>query len=161
MTSRLTPVIRAALILLLLVVALAACGGGTKTYTDSKTRSCLVAHGAKIVTANDDIVAETATGGAFRARLPDNFVTVVFGATVADADNINDAYHRFKGKNVGIDDVLNQQGNVLMLWHLHPQDVDLNFVTACLKLSRLPRPGSAGTSRGRRRTARSPARWPS
>jgi hypothetical protein len=126
-------VLRAAPILLLLVVALAACGGGAKTYTDSKTRSCLVAHGATIVTAKDDIVAETATGGAFRARLPGNVVTVVFGATVADADNINDAYHRFKGKNVGIDDVLKQQANALMLFRVHPQDVDLSFVTECLK----------------------------
>ena len=132
MISRLTAVRRSPLILLLLVVALAACGASAKTYTDSKTRLCLKAHGAKIETANDDIVASTSTGGAFRARLADNFVTVVFGATVADADNINEAYHRFKGKNVGIDDVLSQQGNAVLLWHVHPQNADQNFVTACL-----------------------------
>ena len=63
----------------------------------------------------------------------DNDVTVVFGATTADADNINQAYHRFHSENVGIEDVLRQQSNVVMLWHAHPSDADLNRVTACLK----------------------------
>lgn len=124
---------RAPLILLSFVVALAACGSSAKTYTASKTRLCLAAHGAAIGTPSDDIVASTATGGAFRARFPDNFVTVVFGATVDDANNINDAYHRFRGKNVGIDDVLSQQGNAVMLWHVHPQNADLDAVASCLK----------------------------
>ena len=124
---------RSPLVLLVLVLALAGCGSSEKTYTDSKTRLCLQSHGAKIESANSDIVASTATGGAFRARLPDNFVTVVFGATVADANNINDAYHRFSGKNVGLDDVLNQQSNVVMLWHEHPLPADVTAVTACLK----------------------------
>jgi hypothetical protein len=124
---------RLPLVLLLLVVALAACGSSAKTYTASKTRLCLAGHGAKIELTPGDIVASTATGGAFRARLADNFVTVVFGATVADANNINDAYHRFKGKNVGIEDVLTQQGNAVMLWHQHPSSTDTSFVNSCLK----------------------------
>ena len=124
---------RSPLILLSFVVALAACGSSAKTYTVSKTRLCLAAHGATIVTPSDDIVASTATGGAFRARFADNFVTVVFGATVADANNINDAYHRFRGKNVGINDVLSQNGNAVMLWHAHPQSVDQDAVSSCLK----------------------------
>jgi len=120
-------------LILLLVLALTACGASAKTYTDSKTRLCLASHGATIGGPGEDIVASTATGGAFRAVLGDNAVTVVFGATTADANNINDAYHRFKGKNVGIDDVLRQQGNVVMLWHEHPQSPDLTLVTGCLK----------------------------
>jgi hypothetical protein len=121
------------LVLLVLVVALAGCGSGTKTYTDSKTRLCLQGHGVQIESANNDIVASTSTGGAFRARFADNAVTVVFGATVNDANNINDAYHKFSGKNVGLDDVLRQQSNVVMLWHLHPLDADITAVTTCLK----------------------------
>jgi hypothetical protein len=121
------------LVLLVLVVALAACGSSAKTYTDSKTRLCLQARGAKIESVSTDIVASTATGGAFRARFADNFVTVVFGATVADANNINDAYHKFSGKNVGLGDVLSQQANAVMLWHVHPQTTDVDIVTACLK----------------------------
>jgi phage terminase large subunit-like protein len=80
-----------------------------------------------------DFVATTATGGALRAHLADNDVTVVFGATTADADNINQAYHRFHSQNVGIDDVLRQQGNVVMLWHQHPSDADAARITACLE----------------------------
>ena len=120
-------------LLLIFVLVLAACGASVKTYTASKTRLCLAAHGAKIVEPAGDLVASTATGGAFRARLTDNFVTVVFGATISDANNINDAYHRFQGKNVGLNDVLRQQGNAVMLWHAHPQDSDITFVTTCLK----------------------------
>jgi hypothetical protein len=119
--------------MLVLVVVLAACGASVKTYTASKTRLCLSAHGARISEPTQDIVASTATGGAFQAVLSDNSVTVVFGATVADANNINDAYHRFRGKNVGIDDVLRQQSNAVMLWHTHPLAADLSIVTACLK----------------------------
>jgi hypothetical protein len=119
--------------MLLLVALLAACGTSVKTYTASKTRLCLAAHGATISEPTEDIVASTATGGAFHASLADNSVTVVFGVTVADANNINDAYHRFKGKNVGINDVLRQQANAVMLWHAHPLAADLSIVTACLK----------------------------
>jgi hypothetical protein len=57
----------------------------------------------------------------------------VFGATVRDANNINDAYHKFSGKNVGLDDVLSQQANAVMLWHVNPQAADVTVVTSCLK----------------------------
>ena len=46
-------------------------------------------------------------------QLADNRVTVSFGETLADADNIDQAYRRFKSTNVGIDDVLRRQGNAL------------------------------------------------
>jgi hypothetical protein len=60
-------------------------------------------------------------------------VTIVFGATVADADNIDQAYRRFHAENVGIDDVLRQYGNAVLLWHDHPSDEDLSLITGCLK----------------------------
>jgi hypothetical protein len=118
--------------LLLIVGVLTACGAGGKIYAASKTRSCLAAHGAKIGPATGDLVASTATGEAFRAYLVGNFVTFVFSATVADANNVDDAYRRFAGKNVGIDDVLFRQGNVVMLWHLQPPS-DVSGITDCLK----------------------------
>lgn len=120
-------------LLLVLVVALAACGASVKTYTDSKTRLCLQSHGTTIESASSDIVASTSTGGAFRVRFADNVVTIVFGATVKDANNINDAYHKFSGKNVGLDDVLSQQANAVLLWHVHPQPADVTVVNSCLK----------------------------
>ena len=57
----------------------------------------------------------------------------MFRATVADANNINDAYHHFTGKNVGSTTCCVEQGNAVMLWHAHPQASDLTFVTTCLK----------------------------
>ena len=85
------------------------------------------------MTESADFVANSATGGAFIVQLVDNRVTVSFGQTTADADNIDQAYHRFKATNVGLDDVLRRQGNALMLWHVHPQDNDLATITGCLK----------------------------
>ena len=81
-----------------------------------------------------DFVASTATGGAVKIHTSDgNFVTLVFGTTVADADNVAAAYRRFAAKNVGVNDVLDQDQNAVMLWHIHPSQSDLDLVSGCLK----------------------------
>jgi hypothetical protein len=117
-----------------LVIILAGCGGsgGSKLYTLQLTRSCLVAKHVALG-GTLDFVATTATGGALRARLPQNFVTVAFGATSADADNIDQAYRSFHARNVGIDDVLLENGNAVLLWHQHPSDADVATISDCLK----------------------------
>jgi hypothetical protein len=125
------------LVVLLVMAALLAvsCGNdGGKTYSLEQTRGCLQDQQVRLG-GQLDFVATTATGGALKATLGRNFVTIVFGETAADADNINQAYHRFSSSNVaaGIDDVLRQQGNAVMLWHEHPSDHDLALVTSCLK----------------------------
>ena len=123
----------AAVILALLV---SACGsGGQPIYTKHATEACLrkVALQPRPISETADFVANSATGGAFLVQLVDNRVTVSFGETEADADNIDQAYRRFKAHNVGINDVLRRQGNALMLWHVHPQDSDLATITSCLK----------------------------
>jgi hypothetical protein len=118
-------------------IATAACGGSGsgKLYAKAATRACLDAKGLRTsaVSSSTDFVADSATGGAFRARLSDNRVTISFGLTADDADNINQAYLTFHAKNVGIEDVLRQQGNAVMLWHVHPSDADVKTVTGCLK----------------------------
>ena len=114
----------------------AGCGsGGTPTYTRAATSACLTKAGLKPkpVVESADFVANSATGGAFSVRLADNQVTVSFGETISDADNIDQAYRRFKASNVGIDDVLRRQGNAVMLWHAHPEDNDLATISGCLK----------------------------
>ncbi len=117
-----------------LAVLLTGCGGsgGAGLYTVQKTQACFtskhVALGGSL-----DFVATTATGGALRAHLATNFVTIAFGATAADADNIDQAYRSFHARNVGIDDVLRQDRNAVMLWHEHPSDADISTVTGCLK----------------------------
>ena len=112
------------------------CGSsGTTIYTKTATEACLTKVGLqpKPVSETADFVANSATGGAFVVQLVDNRVTVSFGETEADADNIDQAYRRFKATNVGINDVLRRQGNALMLWHVHPLDTDLATITGCLK----------------------------
>jgi hypothetical protein len=122
-----------ALLALVLVLGATACGEQTeKLYSLAKTRSCLADDGVRLG-GKLDFVATTATGGALKAHLGSNFVTVVFGETVADADNINQAYHTFREQNVGIEDVLRQQSNAVMLWHEHPSDAATSRVTGCLR----------------------------
>ena len=124
------------LVVLALVVFACSCGGsGTTVYTRAASAKCLAGQGirAKAVSQSVDFVAWSAEGGSFRATLPDNFVTVSFGPTAAKADAIADAYRRFAAKNVGVSDVLRQQGNAVMLWHVHPSDTDVSTITGCLK----------------------------
>jgi hypothetical protein len=117
-------------------VVVSGCGsGGTPTYTKNATEACLAKAGLhpKPISETTDFVANSATGGAFWVQLVGNRVTVSFGETLADADNLDQAYRRFKANNVGLDDVLRRQGNALMLWHVHPEDTDLQTITGCLK----------------------------
>jgi hypothetical protein len=126
--------VKLAVLLALVAACAVSCGGaGTQLYTLVKTRSCLTAKHVRVGGTPGDIVALTATGGALRAHLRSNFATVVFGATLSDAGNIDEAYRRFAAKNVGVDDVLYQQGNAVMLWHDHPSNADAATVTGCLK----------------------------
>jgi hypothetical protein len=110
-------------------------GGGTTIYAKQATEACLqklALHPAP-VPETADFVANSAKGGAFAVQLADNRVTVSFGDSMADADNIDLAYRRFADPKVGVDDVLRRQGNAVMLWHVHPQDDDLATLTRCLK----------------------------
>ena len=121
--------------LALVALLVASCGAqGAKLAKLDPTRACLRSAGVRTdQNLGVDFIAGTSTGGAFRAHLGKNFVTVVFSDTVELADAINDAYHRFRQANVGIEDVLRQQGNVVMLWHEHPSDADQAKITNCLK----------------------------
>lgn len=120
----------------LVVLSLAACGKpATPLYSKDASATCLTKAGLhpKSVAGTSDFVAQTATGGAFFVQLTDNRVTVSFGETLDDANNIDQAYHRFRAKNIGIDDVLRTQGNAVMLWRTHPADADIATITGCLK----------------------------
>jgi hypothetical protein len=118
---------------LLLTLVVTGCGG-SKSYSLKDTQSCLTKQGARIG-GKLDFVAQTATGGAFVTQLGDNFVSVVFGQTVKDGEQIELAYQRFAFSNVraGLPDVLRREANVVMLWHAHPSDTDLGLVRGCLK----------------------------
>ncbi len=118
---------------IVLALLLTACGGGgAQRYTLKATNACLEAHQIPFG-GNLDFVASTATGGALKAVLPDNSVTIAFGQTASDADNIYQAYVRFHASNVGVYDVLRQDHNAVLLWHYHPSDQDAQTIGSCLK----------------------------
>jgi hypothetical protein len=131
------PAVKRLVLIGLVALCVSACGsaGGATTYTKAATAACLRAVPNVQVGAApaSDFVANSATGGSIGAKLIDNRVTISFGLTFTDANNIDDAYRRFRAKNVGIEDVLRTQQNAVMLWHEHPSDVDLGIVTGCLK----------------------------
>lgn len=121
-------------ILAVTAVLVASCGSsGTTLYTRDASAKCLRQQKIAVGGVGDDFVAASATGGAFRARLAKNAVTVSFGQTIADANNLDEAYRRFRAKNVGIDDILRDQQNAVMLWKSHPLDADIATITGCLK----------------------------
>jgi hypothetical protein len=118
-------------------LALAGCGGdgGKKLYTIAPTQACLAKQQGvttRAVTKDEDFNAYSATASQ-RVFLSDNEVTLSFGADVPEADRIAQAYRRFRGKNIGIADVLRPQQNVVELWRSHPSDADLKTVDGCLK----------------------------
>jgi hypothetical protein len=118
----------------LLVAFLAAGCGGQSSYSLAKTRACLASEDVKLSSARD-FVATTATGGALRASLNDNSVTVAFGEKDSDAVDIAYAYQRFAFSNVrsNILDVLERYRNAVLLWQKHPAAADLALVTGCLR----------------------------
>jgi hypothetical protein len=123
------------MLLLGLVCAAVAAGCGSSpphVYSRGATTACLKTKPVRLG-GPLDFVASTATGGAVKIHTSTNFLTVVFGKTVDDASNIADAYRRFAAKNVGIDDVLLQDQNAVMLWHDHWSQPDFDLVSGCLK----------------------------
>jgi hypothetical protein len=115
------------------LTVLAGCGGKS-AYSADHTKNCLIQRGVRIG-GPLDFVANTAMGGAFRANLNDNWVTVAFGDTVQSGVDIENAYTRFALPNVkaGLSDVLRRYNNAVTLWHAHPSDSDLALVVGCLR----------------------------
>ncbi len=123
-------------VLVLAGAALLASGcGGQKDYTIEKTRPCLDESAGIKVRSKVDFVASTALGGAVnvRFRRSGNQVTISFGLDREEAGRLVAAYLRFRGKNIGIEDVLRPDRNAVLLWAIHPSDDDVKTVRDCLK----------------------------
>jgi hypothetical protein len=117
-----------------LALTLAGCGG-TKNYQLAATRKCF-AHeeGAQLrPVPKSDFIARNALGGALSVAMRGNEVTITFGRDSKVADGVATAYRRVHGANIGIEDVLRPQRNVVLLWRAHPSDHDLSLVNSCLK----------------------------
>ena len=109
--------------------------GGQKEYTLEKTRPCLEGTPGIEVRSKVDFVASTALGGAVNVRFPrtKNQVTISFGLDRDEAGRIVKAYQRFRGKNIGLADVLRPDRNAVLLWAIHPSDGDIKAVGDCLR----------------------------
>lgn len=109
--------------------------GGTSRYDFEATRDCLREESGVQVRRppESDFVASTALGGALNVKFPDNQVTVAFGEDEAEAVRLATAYRRFRGKNIGIENALQQEKNVILLWGVHPASADNTLVHGCLK----------------------------
>ena len=119
---------------LVLVVAAAGCGGGSKTYSEAKSRSCVKKAGLRVSNPEAaNVVASAAEGGAFAVRFPNNFVIVSFGLDRDGAERIVRGFQRFHGKNIGLTDVLHARHNAVMLWAAHPQDEYVKVIEDCLR----------------------------
>lgn len=115
------------------VLLAAACGGSSKPYTLASTRKCLAKRPDLALRHHVDFVASTALGGAVTVKLAENQVTISFALDDSEAARIATAYRRFRGANIGIEDVLRPQRNAVLLWEAHPSDADLSTIEHCLK----------------------------
>ena len=107
--------------------------GSAGTYDVDKTRVSLVRQPGVVVRNKVDFVASNALGGAISATLLGNEVTLSFASDRKEAERIVRAYQRFKGRNIGLEDVLHVNHNVVALWALHPSDAVLQTIRDCLK----------------------------
>jgi len=122
----------AALTAPLAAAVLAGCAGSTR-YTLDATRACLAATPGLTLGGALDFVASTAPGGALAVRTKRNAVVISFGLNEEQAGRLAAAYRRFRGRNIGIEDILRPRRNAVLLWRAHPSPEDEAAVTGCLK----------------------------
>jgi hypothetical protein len=116
------------------VAAVVAAGcGSPSAYDLQKTRACLEEQQGVALDDRVDFVASNALGGAVTVKLLGNQVTLSFGEDRQEAERIVRAYQRFKGRNIGLPDVLRPSHNVVELWKAHPSDTALATIHDCLK----------------------------
>lgn len=125
---------RSLLLALVLSASLLAAGcGSSPTYELDPTRACLAKQPGVEVSSKVDFVASTALGGAISVHLHGNEVTLSFTHDRQETERIVRAYERFRGKNIGLADVLRPVHNVVALWEKHPSDAALRTIRDCLK----------------------------
>jgi hypothetical protein len=129
------PVRLAAGVALAAALLAAGCGGEAEPdlYRLEPTQSCLEEAGHDVTTEDLDFVASTATGGAFRADVGENEVTVTFGETEDEAERTASAYRNFAGPTISIDHVLFQRANAVLVWGAPPTDEERGPVEGCLQ----------------------------
>ena len=79
---------------------------------------CLQSEGSLVSTDGLDFVAQTALGGAIKATVQDNVVTVSDGGTPRGGLAIAEGYHRL-AKDLPLAQLLRRRGRFALLWQ-HP-----------------------------------------
>ena len=121
---------------LLVLGAAYAITGDDDLYSLTPTQSCLQdVEGVKV--SDDevevgDVLANSATGGALKVRLPNNTLVVSFGESDQEAERRQRSYLRFAGGTIPVRDLLVQQGNAVLLWERPPGEEERKLVDDCL-----------------------------
>ena len=119
---------------LVLAAAVTAAGcGSPSAYDVDKSRACLAKQQGVKVSSKVDFIASNALGGAISVRLLGNEVTLSFAEDRQEAERIVRAYQRFRGRNIGLADVLRPTQNVVALWAAHPSATAEETIHDCLK----------------------------
>jgi hypothetical protein len=129
---------RTALLVAGSVAVLAGCGNPVHShYSVRATAPCLRGLGYHVSTDANKIglIEASAPEGALRADEPGNTVVITFAHDSSGAQGIESAYRRFapKKRRAHLDDVMEMQHNVVLLWQVTPPDTELNRVYGCLK----------------------------
>lgn len=121
--------------LLVLGAAYAIAGDGD-LYSLTPTQSCLAGADGVEVSARErdvaDVLANSATGGALRVRLPGNTLILSFGEDEQEAERRQRSYLRFAGGTIPVQDLLDRQQNAVILWESKPSDEQRELVDGCL-----------------------------
>ncbi|MDX6465489.1 MAG: hypothetical protein QOI27_529 [Gaiellaceae bacterium] len=123
------------------LLAAAGCGstGPSKPFTAAGTAPCLTKAGFKDVTTNKvkvGFIAGFAEYGGVKADAPGgNVVTIAFTADATSAvDSAKSAFRRFAPPSLRprMDDIMESQGNAVLVWTVSPTPKQLAAATGCL-----------------------------
>ena len=93
---------------------------------------CLQSEGSLVSTDGLDFVAQTALGGAIKATVQDNVVTVSDGGTPRGGLGIAEGYHRL-AEDLPLAQLLRQRGRFVLLWQHPPRPLQSRIVARCVR----------------------------
>ncbi len=127
-------------LLLALALGVAGCGGGGgKPYTAAATAPCLQKKGFTDVTTSPGkvgFVAAFADNGGVRATSPDgNVLTIAFAADANGVAGTEQAFRRHAPAKLRphLHDIMESQGNAVLVWTVTPGPRQLSAATGCLR----------------------------
>ena len=127
------------LVLALLVIVAAGCGArSSKPFTAAGTQACIAKKGFTEVTTSRlkvGFIAGFAENGGLRAKAPDgNVLTIAFTADAKSADSTKQAFrdHAPPKLRPRMNDIMESQGNAVLVWTVSPTATQLADVEGCL-----------------------------